>query len=1263
MVVNGQDITPDPAGVYVGNNAVSSDVGWRTDYNRAWWAGKDYPGVLGGSLWFVSDNKVTRLDPVTGAFQSEITLPPGYVGIDIMPSGSWTDAGVIWCYCRRIFIDDVCRIVIDPADNSFNEVASVTMTLDSNWQGNPTFAEFQAGWDGGDKQRLPGRLGYSGSTPSWYAEAVTTNGIWYGGPSWISPACDSERRLVWSAAILDDTGDSGLDGMLVRTNVTKPLNDGWDYVPPAFFLPPLLTPPAWNSQKQKQGCSIFPLTGAPTSIVVIDDGSVFVAQHWGGYNPWHYSRGSQGIVAKYSPWIDQEVTETYEAFNSNGVSTWGGQDVTIDGPVEDARVTLDYVPNQLITDGSNVWGTSSYYISPAAASIFRISGTSGELTHEMLFPGETVIDMVEGGVYLYALVGYNGYPAQPGDNRLVKLYKSNLSIVDEMDFPHAYSLISYDSETLWVKTAMHDGGTVDRMHKILKSLIGTPWWLAPSYPLGYTGSDGIERGARAFFPATHGRLSRGIPGSWGAHLIFVDIGDVYYRGDNHTLIFDPTTGYTDVLPIPGTGFTIMPEYGRGNQSGGAGFYGAGGSAYVNDTEYAFARYRFPKPLPPNSKIAIHDTEVHEGSYYPQLECSVLYERGNFIQTYYSNDTSGYLYSWDYTTNYYRAGIRRQPGAGYGLAGYQCAGFPVPSGVTEMRAMGTDIILYHNHQWVPNRPTGGFNMGSTEPESAPQYGNITVVPLNTQGGVPLSPSLRFGSLLGPWFTIDADIVCRYHNTGNRFDPLGMIFFDISSQNVYPKIGLAQAPAWADPGYHWYISGWTDSGPESPPDGRVFHLPDLSYTLRTNNPTLMKVAPQPYRDGNSDYASQFARPEPGWMLYMLSEDWGMSGYPLQYDYDTTLLNLTEVRISNDYSRARLVGQQAKELIQNSNGFLVLDKNNVVKKINVTPSPPTIKNLEALQITRVSVFGNADLVNVRFGPVVSNEKFSIMTWEFGDQTWGLDSGNGLYSNVGRTDSGVGSMDEFLAVFEGLTAGVTTWPPVGEVNHIYAPGFYTVKVMGFYGRAGAYGSPGYLGSRPWSDAAAPYNTDTNGSYLTGEIDASGIGDFTTKEMTLIIQSRDSATIGIQPNVVYGESVMDNGVLSIYMLPWLDAGPDVQRGQMFLTFFHISAYNDPYSNSSNEGWLELNFQFDGGQEQEFVGRRSWRAGTEIQAFEKSFVSNWAFDQQFIGNQFDLVARWRSAADSSIVSPPARLRVSVVGSDPGIAHWSLDHIEIGPNLR
>ena len=77
----------------------------------------------------------------------------------------------------------------------------------------------------------------------------------------------------------DTTGNEGIDGMLVRTNVTKPLNDEWEYRDRGFTTSiSLFVPPAWNSQKQKQACSMFPLGGIPTGIVVLDDGSVFVSQ-------------------------------------------------------------------------------------------------------------------------------------------------------------------------------------------------------------------------------------------------------------------------------------------------------------------------------------------------------------------------------------------------------------------------------------------------------------------------------------------------------------------------------------------------------------------------------------------------------------------------------------------------------------------------------------------------------------------------------------------------------------------------------------------------------------------------------------------------------------------------------------------------------------------------------------------------------------------------------------------------------------------------
>ena len=1280
MVANGPDITPDPAGVYVGNNAVSSEVGFRSAPEIAWYAQKEFSGVVDGSLWFVSDDKITRIDAITGAFQSEIPLPVGYVGIDIMPSGSLSqDPGVIWCYCRRIFIDDICRISINPANNSFNEVASVTIELGS----------LPSTYGGGDSQRLPGRSfgQYVESTPPWFYSAVTTAGIFYYGPYWHTPACDSERRLVWSVATLNQTGDSGIDGMLVRTNVTKPLNDGWAYN--GFFS---FVPPEWNSSEQKQGCSMFPLGGQPTGVVVLDDGSVFVSQVWGSYNPWQDSAGYQGLVVKFSPWIDQEVTETHETFNSNGIS------ITYDdGPIEDARVVLDYNPNLLITDGSNVWGTSQRGQDglPAEASIFRISGTSGELTHEMIFPGENVIDMTEGGVYLYVLVTYDGYPAQPGNNRLVKLYKSNLSIVDEMDFPHAYRLISYDSETLWVKRSMHDQ-TVDRMYKISKSLIGAPWWLSPSYPLGYTDVDGVERGSKGWGNEyQHGRLFRGIPGSWGGHLIFIGINE--YGEYPHTLLFDPTTGYTDMLPIPDNGLAIMPEYTRGNQSGGAGFYGTvGNTGSLNrfDTEHAFTRFRFPEKLPSNSKIAICDAQHRSDPYwgyenYGSLECSVLYESGNngdYIKTYYTTtyrSTSGYVAPY---SKYAQVGIKRESSLGYGSVS-SILNFVPPTGITEMRSIGTDILLYHNYQSVAN--TNGTFMP----------GNVTVIPLSSVGEGVLNP--------GPWFTINADIACQFHNNGNPVDPFGMILFDVSSQNVYTKIDLV-----ADIYPPWYVGLY-------PPT----HLPDVllpgevplggrtslsttgvagnGYGSPTNSPVLMKVGPPPVREGESRLARDWdGEVKPDYYnehctaaLYILSEDWGIKCYLI--DGYGIIREGMDISISNDPNRAKLgpngIGIRPKELITTSNGFFVLDSNNVVKRINVTPPPPTLltsiktygyyNNVyqNSATVTRADVFGNDDLANVKFGPVAANEKLSHILWEFGDGTSAFDSGNGLYPS-------------------GQDGGVTTWPPQAGCDHIYAPGYYVVKITAFYGRSNSYSSPGYLGSRAYSAAdvfgggwgsyygsnsPSPYNRPyyytyynqywANGSYLTGEIDASSLTRSVSKTFGILIQSKTSAIIGIEPlageqtrpyisgsilDLYPNMSYMDNGTLVLNMIPtWYDE--DIEWSYMVLRFFHISSYNDPYVPASN-GRLEIFTQFDGASEQP-LDIRAWPAFDSPIIFQKSFNSNWAADQQFIGNEFDIVARWRSSSNSSIVSATVRLRVRI--GNIGVPNWSLDHIEIAPDIQ
>ena len=253
------------------------------------------------------------------------------------------------------------------------------------------------------------------------------------------------------------------------------------------------------------------------------------------------------------------------------------------------------------------------------------------------------------------------------------------------------------------------------------------------------------------------------------------------------------------------------------------------------------------------------------------------------------------------------------------------------------------------------------------------------------------------------------------------------------------------------------------------------------------------------------------------------------------------------------------------------------------------------------------------------------------------------------------------------GQTGGVVVWPPLGYIDHVYAPGVYQVRVIGVYGRSNSYSSEGYLGSRPYSSAPYPYDTNPNGSYLTGEIDTTSISRVVSREMTVIIQSKTSATIGVSPITTIDESYIENGTLVLNMVPqYIGAPVDMaKRASMVLNFFHISSYTDPlvsYANYAN-GYLELNYQFDGGQEQYFLDQ-NWASQGESLLVYRNFQSDWAADQQFIGNEFDLVGRWRSSSNSSIVSPPVRLRVRIVRiGDTGVPNWSLDHIEIAPDLQ
>jgi hypothetical protein len=333
----------------------------------------------------------------------------------------------------------------------------------------------------------------------------------------------------------------------------------------------------------------------------------------------------------------------------------------------------------------------------------------------------------------------------------------------------------------------------------------------------------------------------------------------------------------------------------------------------------------------------------------------------------------------------------------------------------------------------------------------------------------------------------------------------------------------------------------------------------------------------------------------------------------------------------------------------------------------------------VTRADVFGNDDLANAKFGPVAANEKLSRILWEFGDGTSAFDSGNGLYPS-------------------GQDGGVTTWPPQAGCDHIYAPGYYIVKITAFYGRSNSYSSPGYLGSRAYSAAdvfgggwgsyygsnlPSPYNRPyyetyynqywANGSYLTGEIDASSSTRSVSKSFGILIRSKTLSIIGIEP--LAGEqtrpyisgsildlypdmSYMDNGTLVLNMIPtWYDE--DIKWAYMVLRFFHISSYNDPYVPASN-GRLEIFTQFDGAAEQP-LDIRAWPAFDSPIIFQKSFNSNWAADQQFIGNEFDIVARWRKSSNSSIVSPDVRQRVRI--GNIGVPNWSLDHIEIAPDIQ